>query len=847
MPPKADPKNQKLGAYRRKRSASATPEPFGREGTERPGLFVVQKHAATRTHYDLRLEIGGVLVSWAVPKGPSLDPTDKRLAVATEDHPLEYAEFEGIIPPDNYGAGAVIIWDRGRARHELDPEQGLAAGKLLFELYGYKLRGLFTLVRTQRNPKEWLLIKKPDSSATGEVVATLGDESVLSGLTIEELRDGSNRAAEIRRELSELGARRRSLRPEEVKVMLAKLQHEPFTRQGWLFELKYDGYRVVAGRSQPVKGARPEARLFYRSGREATSVLPDLARAVAALPFDSLVLDGEVVVLDEGGRPSFHRLQKRALLTRRRDIERSAVGLPAVYFAFDLLGVEGYDLRPIPILQRKAFLRRVLPRAGPLRYVDHVEERGEALYKEIRKMGLEGMVAKKLDSPYRGGRSHRWIKVRAETTSDFVIVGFTEPKQSRSGFGALHLAAYKGPALVYTGRVGTGFSDQQLTQIRDDLEGLRLPRPPCSGDPPSGRAHIWVEPRLVAEVRFLELTPTGQLRHPVFVRLRDEKRPEECVQDDPTPEQASAEPVQDLDERPSLAVTRAEKVFWPSEGYTKGDLDAYYQAVSPWLLPLLEDRPVVLDRYPDGIHGKSFFQKNAPEFVPDWIVTETIWSEEEEDGAQARYFCCADEQSLRYLVNLGAIPLHIWHSRLASLQAPDWCVLDLDAKEAPFPLVIRAAREIRRLCNSIDLPSLVKTSGASGLHVLIPLGGSCTYRQSKQLGEVLCRIVSQRLPKETSIDRLPQRRQGRVYLDFLQNGYGKLIAAPYSVRPLPGATVSTPLRWTEVNAKLDPARFTLKSVPSRLRRMRSDPWRDLLDTKPDLPVVLARLVENLED
>jgi bifunctional non-homologous end joining protein LigD len=339
-----------------------------------------------------------------------------------------------------------------------------------------------------------------------------------------------------------------------------------------------------------------------------------------------------------------------------------------------------------------------------LRYVDHVDERGEALYKEIRKMGLEGMVAKKLDSPYRGGRSHRWVKVRAETTSDFVIVGFTQPKQSRGGFGALHLATYKGPELVYTGRVGTGFSEQQLTEIRADLERLRLPRPPCSGDPPSGSVHIWVEPRLVAEVRFLELTQTGQLRHPVFVRLRDDKRPEECGREDPIPEQAPEEPVQDLDEKPSVAVTRAAKVFWPSEGYTKGDLDAYYQAVSPWLLPLLKDRPVVLDRYPDGIQGKSFFQKNAPEFVPEWIVTEAIWSEEEGDGEQARYFCCNDEQSLRYLVNLGAIPLHIWHSRLASLQAPDWCVLDLDAKEAPFPFVIRAAREIRRPSACLSKP-----------------------------------------------------------------------------------------------------------------------------------------------
>jgi bifunctional non-homologous end joining protein LigD len=795
MSPKPSSPADKLSSYRRKRSASATPEPFGGEAVERPGMFVVQKHAASRTHYDFRLEIGGVLVSWAVPKGPSLDPADKRLAVNTEDHPLEYGDFEGIIPEGNYGAGAVIIWDQGRAVHELDPAAGLETGKLLFTLHGYKLRGLFTLVRTSRNPKEWLLIKKPDASARESDAKAIGEASVFSALTVEELRDGSSRNEAITAELDNLGVPRKTVRPDTVKVMLAQLQPEPFSKSGWLFELKYDGYRLVAGRTQSASSARPEVRLFYRSGREATALFPDLVRALSALPYD-LVLDGEVAVLDETGRPRFSRLQKRALLSRRRDVQRASVSLPAVYFAFDLLGFGGYDLRRLPLVERKRYLRRILPAAGPVRYTDHVEERGEAMYEQVHAMGLEGIVAKKMDAPYRGGRSSRWIKVRAERVGDFVVVGFTEPKSSRSGFGALHIAVHQAGEYRYAGRVGTGFSDLQLDEIRSRLDALRTDEPPCTGDQPNGVTHHWVEPELVAEVRFIEYTEAGHLRHPVFVRLRDDKSPDECVRDDLPPEEAIEEPLSDADQRPTVETTRPEKVFWPAEGHTKGDLDGFYQAVAPWLLPYLRDRPI--------------------------------------------------EQALRYLVNLGAIPLHVWHSRLDSLQSPDWCVLDLDAKDAPFVSVVRTAREMHKLCAAIDLPCFVKTSGATGLHVLLPLGGRCTYDQSKQLGAVLSSVIAQRLPDETSVHRLPQHREGRVYLDFLQNGYGKLIVAPFSVRPLPGAPVSTPLRWSEVRPGLNPKRFTIQTVPARLRRLKSDPWAGLLEHAPNLPAALARLADLVE-
>ncbi len=840
---KGNARSEKLAPYRAKRAAGATPEPFG-GGGERPGLFVVQQHAARRLHYDFRLEIGGVLRSWAVPKGPSLDPADKRLAVATEDHPVEYADFEGVIPAGNYGAGAVIVWDRGLAVHELDPEAGVEGGKLLFELRGHKLRGLWTLVKTKRGEREWLLIKKPDAAATGESADALGAESVFSGLSVAELTDGHRRADEIREELERLSAPRRRLRPKRVKAMLARLEPQPFTRPGWLFELKYDGYRVIASREEG-DGGRARASLRYRSGREATAVFPDLARALAALPYASLVMDGEAVVLDEQARPSFGLLQQRARLARPRELERAALRLPATLFLFDLLGFEGFDLRPLPLAERKRLLARVLPRAGPLRYADHVEERGEDLFAEVRKAGLEGIVAKRADSPYRGRRSSSWLKIRAARSGDFAVVGFTPPRGSRGGFGALHLAVLAGGRLVYAGRVGSGFSARQLEEIRARLEPDLRPEPPCAGATPTGDEHRWVQPHWVVEVRYSEWTRAGQLRHPVFLGLREDKRVEDCERDDLPPE-AVPEPAAAPDPAPAAAeveVSRPEKVFWPEEGYTKGDLVGYYRAIAPWLLPYLRDRPLVLDRYPDGIRGKSFFQKNAPEFTPGWVRTAPIWSEDA--SRESLFFVCDDVETLVYLVNLGTIPIHVWASRASEPQRPDWSILDLDAKEAPFAAAVKVARALRRLCRSIDLPCFVKTSGASGLHVLVPLGGRCTFAQSRQLAEILGRLAAQELPGIATVKRSRAAREGRVYVDCLQNGYGKLLVAPLSVRPLPGAPVSMPLSWREVGPRLDPKKYTIRTAPARLKRLRREPLAPVLAAAPDLEAALARLAERL--
>ncbi len=846
------PKRDTLREYRAKRSAESTPEPFGGVAAVGSGIFVVQKHAATRLHYDLRLEMGGVLESWAVPKGVSPDPTEKRLAVKVEDHPLEYADFEGVIPKGNYGAGAVIVWDRGRWVPIEDPEEGLAKGKLLFELRGFKLRGVWTLVKLAKgeNDNEWLLIREKKGLDASVSLPELPETSIFSGLTVEELGEGNDRAARLRRKLTKAKATKRQVGVKDIKLMLARTRKAPFTKPGWLFELKLDGYRMLAARQDG------SARLITRNGHDATDTFPDLAHPLSFLPFDGLVLDGEVAVHDDSGHPSFQRLQKRARLTRPLDIKPAALSQPAAYWAFDLLAVEGFDLRPLPLEIRKELLREILPEVGPFRYLDHFEEQGEALYEQVTRMGLEGVVAKKSDSRYRGGRSANWLKIRADQTADLAVVGYTEPKGSRVGFGALHLAGYHDGELTYAGRVGTGFSDAELEQIASELSKQRRSEPPCVGPIPKGKGHHWVEPELVAEVRYREWTDEGLLRHPAFLHFRDDKTPKECELPKPDAERRT-EPAVDPD-RVSAAVPQAQstakpkdvklsnlkKVFWPDEGYTKGDLLDYYRMIAPMLLPYLKNRPLVLTRYPDGIEGKSFYQKDAPVFVPDWVRTEPIWSTDTE--RDINYFVCDDEETLLYIVNLGTIPLHIWASRVGALEKPDWCILDLDPKEAPFSSVIKVAKVIHELCDDIDLPAFVKTSGSSGLHVLIPLAGSFTYEQSRKLGQLMATVVVSELPDIATITRTIAKRGDKVYIDFLQNRRGQLLVAPYSVRPNPGARVSTPLRWSEVNSGLDIYRYTIKSVPRRVRSMKTDPVLPVLTTKPDLLSALHRLSERLE-
>ena len=497
----------------------------------------------------------------------------------------------------------------------------------------------------------------------------------------------------------------------------------------------------------------------------------------------------------------------------------------------------------------------MIPEAGPLRYSEHFEKEGEALYDQAVGMGLEGIVAKQADSPYKSGRSDLWLKVRADKTGDFVVVGFTEPRGSRGGFGALHLGAYRDGKLVYIGRAGSGFTARQLKEVSGRLAELAKDRPAFEGPVPAEKESRWVTPELVAEVRYKEITGDGLLRQPVFLRFRDDKRPEECVASPlsplPSGEGDDAPPSFPLSgtERgtggEAVRFTNLTKIFWPDEGYTKGDLIEFYRAISPWMLPYLTERPLVLTRYPDGINGKSFFQKDAPQYAQDFVRTVTIWSEDSQ--RELDYFVCDNEASLLYIANMGAILLHVWSSRVATLETPDWCILDLDPKEAPFSDVVTVARAVKALCDDIGLPAGIKTSGSTGLHVLIPLARQCTYEQSRTLGGLLARVIAARLPEISTVTRQVQKRGGKVYLDYVQNGHGRLLVAPFSVRPLPGAPVSTPLTWDEVTPSLDIRSFTIKTVPDRMRSLPSDPLLPVLSETPDLVEALARLQTQLDE
>jgi bifunctional non-homologous end joining protein LigD len=669
---------------------------------------------------------------------------------------------------------------------------------------------------------------------------------------VEELAAGYTPTDRIRAELDRLKVATRRVDAGKVELMLAEPRDEPFSKPGWVFEPKLDGYRALATHDGGV------ATLTSRNGNDLTAGFPDVARALRALPVPRAVIDGELVILDSEGRPSFQALQKRARLSRGVDVRRAAAESPAVFYAFDLLGFEDRDLRALPLTERKRILRLLLPPLGPIRYVDHFETDGQALMQHVTGLGLEGIVGKKADSPYKTGRSPHWVKIRAEKTADFVVVGFTAPKGSRGGFGALQLGDWVEGELVYAGRAGSGFSEKQLGEVRKVLEDSVRKTPACNGPMPwpiegkvpatrpipGARDSTWVEPSLVCEVKFKEWTEEGLLRQPVFLRFRDDKAPEDCVRQhavtEGAPEAADDPPAPRVVQVPEVALSNLQKVFWPKEGYTKGDLVGYYRTMSPWLLPYLKDRPLVLTRFPDGIAGKSFYQKDAPDFTPDWIRTVPIWSEDTQ--RTLNYFVCDNLETLLYVANMGSIPLHIWASRADSLERPDWCIIDLDPKGAPFSDVVAVALALHRLCEDVALPHFAKTSGSTGIHVLIPLAQQCTFDQSRTLGELLARLVVAELPEISTIIRPIKGREGKVYLDYLQNRTGQLIAAPFSLRPLPGAPVSMPLEWGEVDGNLDIAAHNIVTAPKRMEKLAQDPLRPVLEVRPDLPAVLERLM-----
>jgi bifunctional non-homologous end joining protein LigD len=880
-----------LHAYRKKRDPERTPEPFGGRPPSGGRLFVVQKHAARQLHYDLRLEMDGVLKSWAVPKGPSVHAEEKRLAVHVEDHPVEYGDFEGVIPHGNYGAGSVIVWDHGwyRSAKPEDPLDQLARGKLEVEIFGHKMRGRWTLARMSGKERDWLLLKKADGAAAAPGAPELIErypESVISGLTVEEMADPPARLAAVRAHLDAARAPRGAVDARTQGFTLATLGERAFSDPAWLFEIKYDGVRVLAERN----GDRLTLR--GRSGQDTTSRYPEMVRALLALPIDRFVIDGEIVALDDAGRPSFQRLQPRMALTDPRDVALAAAGRPVMGVFFDCLMLDDRDLRRLPLVERKECLRRLVPPLGTARYGDHIVGEGLAFFDAAFEQRLEGIVAKKTKSAYSGRRTGDWVKIKCQLHQEFVIGGYTDPQGSRGQFGALHLGLYEGPPassrLVYVSKVGTGFDEATLSAIMARLQPLARETPPFeAGAIPTGRGHHWVEPVLVCEVRFTDWTDDGGIRHPTFMGLRDDKKPKDCRRETPEPPghdlpeprphdlleprghdlpEAVSRPVksspaevgghgggaapapphseqaepQQLPHR--LQPTNVKKVFWPAEGYTKGDLIAYYERIAPRMLPYLRDRPLVLTRYPDGINGKSFYQKDAPEFAPSWVRTERIYSKDTE--RDIAYLVVDDLEMLRYVANSAALLIHVWASRVPSLERPDWLVLDLDPKGAPFTDVVRVALALRRILDDLELPSYVKTSGATGLHILLPLGARYTYEQTRNFARLLAVLGVETEPEISTVNRPLRARGGKVYIDFGQNGHGQTIVAPYAVRPLAGAPASCPLEWREVTARLDPTRFNLKTMSDRFETM-TDPLMPVLGPGIDMAAAITRIEARL--
>jgi bifunctional non-homologous end joining protein LigD len=858
-----------LKTYRAKRKFGQTPEPRGRERQGRgPLRFVVQKHQASRLHYDFRLELEGVLKSWAVPKGPSLNTRDRRLAMMVEDHPVDYRTFEGVIPEGNYGAGAVMVWDEGtyhpvgvtgRKEAEATLREQLHKGRLRFALEGHKLRGEFALVKLKRGQENaWLLIKKGDAWASDADV-TEENGSVTTGRSLEAVaRDKTTRVKRGRtgtwqavpRRPAKITARGapKAPMPHQVRPMLATLVEEPFDRPGWLFELKWDGYRAIA-----EVGKRGVA-FYSRNHNSFEHRFAPLAESLRHLGCEA-VLDGEVVVVDAEGKSDFQLLQ---------NYQRTGEGRLR-YYVFDLLYLDGRDLRKLPLRRRKELLGKILGDLPDVLLSEHVEERGVAFFQAAAARGLEGIMAKDGVSPYREGvRGEEWLKVKTRRRQEAVIGGFTEPRRSRKGLGALVLGVYEGDELVYIGHTGGGFDAAGLADMRSRL--LPLVQHSCSFriKPKTNAPVHWVAPRLVCEVTFQEWTQDGRMRQPIFVGLREDKparavrrekpRPVEAVLpadggDGPRPQHKAKPGARAPGKRSvsgpraacqaQVSVTHPDKVYWPEEGYTKGDLLAYYREVAPVILPYLRDRPQSLHRHPNGIAGPGFFQKDVSrQPPPDWVRTALVTSES--DKGAIRYLLCQDEPSLLYLANLGCIELNPWHSRVGTLDKPDYLVIDLDPEAVPFAQVIETAVAVRKLLDRAGAASLCKTSGKRGLHVFVPLGARYAYEQAKQFAEIVANVVHGRLPGVTSVVRSPAQRQGRVYLDFLQNRRGQTVVAPYSVRPVPGATVSTPLRWGEVRKGLDPTAFTLKTMPRRLDKV-GDLWQPALGGGIDLSACLERI------
>ena len=865
-----------LQRYWKKRDFKQTPEP---RGTRKPSSarlqFVIQKHAASRLHYDFRLELDGTLKSWAVPKGPSLDPAQKRLAVHVEDHPMDYAGFEGVIPAKQYGAGTVLLWDRGYWSPIGDPTAGYRSGRLKFHLTGKKLRGAWNLVRmgsrSGEKQENWLLIKENDEEARrgdDSDVTRLAD-SVASGRTIEQIAKGRHRIWQSNRS-TEAGAqsassakskrRRPAVRhpidpaslhgaakaPHKKWVIpqLATLVDQVPEGDDWVHELKYDGYRMLCSIHDGT------AKLLTRNGNDWTSKLQRIAAAAEALPVKQAWLDGEVVAVMPDGSINFQVLQNAF-------DSKSDTNL--IYYVFDLLYLDGYDLRRVSLLDRKRGLASLVNdqgAAGLIRYSDHIAGQGKVVFKEACSRGMEGMVAKRADAPYVAGRNRNWVKVKCGQRQEFVIGGFTDPAGSRVAFGALLLGVFDEQGqLRYAGRTGTGFSERSLKELLARLTPLEQKTAPFI-NPPTGadaRGVHWVKPSLVAEVAFAQWTNEGQLRQASFQGLRDDKDARSVVHERPdkkgaagdaaaprtrrwrTKKSRRAATTRTTSSEPStvagVALSHPDRMFYPEQGLTKLALAQYYEQIGRWILPHLQGRPLTLVRCPEGHAGECFYQKHANETVPDVVGRVRI----PEEGKTDTYMVADSLEAVIGLVQMGVLELHTWGAKRDLLDRPDRIIIDLDPDpDVSWKSVTEAAQLVRTLLNELGLECFLKTTGGKGLHVAFPLQRVHTWDEVKQFAKALAEHLVRLIPERFIANMSKQKRKGKIYVDYLRNAKGATAIAAYSTRARPGAPVSVPIAWEELSIDVRSDHFTVKNVPGRLTRLRSDPWREYFTIKQKL-------------
>jgi bifunctional non-homologous end joining protein LigD len=856
-----------LEEYRRKRDFRKTPEPAGKSPARKKAAaslaFVIQEHQARRLHFDFRLELDGVLKSWAVPKGPSLDPGEKRLAVEVEDHPLDYGGFEGVIPEGQYGGGTVLLWDRGTwIPAEPDPAAAFAKGMLKFELRGEKLHGNWALVRMggkaarERRPN-WLLVKERDDAAlpqSGDAVVANNPLSVESGRSLDMIANDRDRVwdsekgeAAAARRLDRIPGARKGSMPVDLKPQLATPATSAPPGPEWLHEIKYDGYRLFA------RIEHGKVRLITRNGLDWTDKFPELAGAFGRLPVDTALIDGELVHLASDGTTNFSGLQ---------DAIASGKTGALNFFAFDLLYRDGWDLTGASLEDRKAALGEIIPpqAEGMLRYSDHQVGQGPAVLRQASSLGLEGIVSKRRDSPYRPGRGTAWLKVKCRNRDEFVVIGFTDPEGKREGFGAL-LAGYYDPSgtLRYAGRVGTGFSAARLADLRKRFDQLLVKDPPVvlPKDAPRKGVH-WVRPALVAEVEFAGWTADDILRHASFQGLREDKSPSEVVYDrssrnggpaaEPAAKPAPPEPA-DMDaSKPArdgsvmfegVRLTHPDRVLYPEDGLTKLDLARYYRAVGDWAVPHLAGRPLTLVRCPGGQGKPCFYQKHLGKGAPDAIGHVDIT----EDGKTESHPVVGDLAGLIGLVQMDVLEIHPWGSPAEKLETPDRVTFDLDPDEGlPWPRVTEAAIGIREALQAIGLESFAKTTGGKGLHVVVPLQPKLGWDEAKAFTKWVADQIVGQSPDAFTANQAKRARRGRIYIDYLRNSRGATAVGAYSPRARPGAPVSTPLFWGEVERGVRPEGFTVATVPQRLAALDTDPWAEIGKLRQSISAAVRRRI-----